>query len=115
MTFGRVKIILDKALDDWKTANGAPPDLSRHNNVGHPPMTWTSAAELRAAWGKNVPLIQPEVIGNGRGAEANLIIDLKKGLNGKPRMPIGGPFLADAEIQEIIDWIDAGCLDDPAP
>lgn len=114
MTFTRVKTILDKALSDWETANGGPPDLSGHNNAGQPPMTWTNAAELRAAWGKNVQLIQPEVVGNGRGADANIIIDLKKGLNGKPRMPIGGPYLTDAEIQEIVDWIDAGCADDQA-
>ena len=115
MTFETVKTILNKALDDWADANGGAPDLSRHNIVGHPTMTWNSAAELRAAWGKNVPLIQPEVVGNGRGAEANLVIDLRQGLNGKPRMPDGGPYLAEAEIQVIVDWIDAGCLDDPAP
>lgn len=112
MTFARVKAILDKALTDWETDNGAPPDLSGHDIAGHPPMRWTTAAELRAAWGKNVQLIQPGVVGNGHGAEANLIVDLKTGLNGKPRMPIGGPYVADAEIQEIVDWIDAGCPDD---
>jgi len=26
-------------------------------------------------------------------------------------MPMGGPYLTDAEIQQIIDWIDAGCPD----
>lgn len=60
-------------------------------------------------------MIQPEVVGNGLGAKANLVIDLKKGLNGKPRMPDGDPYLADAEIQDIVDWIDASCLEDPAP
>lgn len=114
MTFARVKAILDKALADWAADNGTAPDLSHHNSVGHPPMTWSTAAELRGAWGKNVQLIQPEIVGNGRGGEANLVVDLKTGLNGKPRMPIGGPYVADAEIQEIVDWIDAGCPDDPA-
>jgi len=28
-----------------------------------------TAADLRAAWGKNHQLIQPEVVGNGRGVE----------------------------------------------
>jgi hypothetical protein len=113
VTFARVKAILDKALADWETENGTPPDMSVHNGGGHPPIGWSTAAELRAAWGKNVQLIQPEVVGNRRGAEANLVIDLKTGLNGRPRMPIGGPFVASPDIQEIIDWIDGGCLDDP--
>lgn len=114
MSFNRVKEILDKALAEWAKVNGGAPDLSRHNSTGHPAMSWASAAELRAAWGKNVALIQPEIVGNRRGSEANLVIDLKTGLNGKPRMPDGGPYLTDAEIQEIVDWIDAGCPDDPA-
>jgi len=114
VTFARVKTILDKVLADWTTSNGSSPDLSRHNSVGHPPMSWNTAAELRAAWGKNVQLIQPEVVGNGQGNAANLVIDLRSGLPGRPRMPFGGPFASDADIQEIVNWIDAGCPDDPA-
>ena len=62
-------------------------------------------------------MIQPEVVGKTPklGQTANIVIDLKTGLNGKARMPKGGPFLTDPEIQVIIDWIDAGCPDDPAP
>jgi hypothetical protein len=26
-------------------------------------------------------------------------------------MPLGGPFIPDLEIQEIEDWINAGCPD----
>jgi subtilisin family serine protease len=113
MSFVRVKQILDKVLADWTARTQNVPDLSRHRTNGKPPFSWNTAAELRAAWGKGVQLIQSDVIGNGRGAEANLVLDLKAGLNGRPRMPIGGPYLTDAEVQEIIDWIDGGCPDEP--
>ncbi len=113
MSFAQVKAILDKALADFATANGAPADLSGHAVAGKPPFAWNSAAELRAAWGKNVQLIQPGVVGQnpGQGQNANLVIDLKTGLPGKPRMPLGGPYVGDPDIQIIIDWIDAGCPD----
>jgi len=110
LCFNRVKTLLDKSLQDWSAANGGlEPDLSRHNVSGKPAFGWSTAAELKAAWGKGVPLIQPEVIGNGRGGEANLVVDLRTGFNGRPRMPRGGPYLSIAEIDEIVAWIDVGC------
>ena len=116
VSFKDVKDLLDKVLVDSSQANdGDAPSLGGHQTAGKPPMTWNSAAELRAAWGKGVPLIQTEVIGNGNGATANLVVDLATGLGGRPRMPKGGPYLSPAEIQVIIDWIDGGCLDDPPP
>jgi hypothetical protein len=113
MSFAQVKTILDTALADFATANGAPADLSGHTTAGKAAFSWTTAAELRAAWGKNVQLIQPEVVGKnpGLGSTANLAVDLKTGLPGKPRMPLGGPYVSDADIQIIVDWIDAGCPD----
>lgn len=63
------------------------------------------------AVGHNKRLIQPEVIGNGKGNQANLIVDLRVGFPGAGRMPLGGPFIPDSEIQEIEDWINAGCPD----
>lgn len=111
MTFARVKQILDKSLADWEAEHGQAPDLDGHNKAGHPPMNWATANDLRIAWGKGMPLIQPEIVGNGRGNEANLVVDLRTGIGTKPRMPRNGPFLDDPEIQEIVDWIDAGCPD----
>jgi len=105
---------LNKSLSDWEGENGYPPDLSRHSTAEHPAMTWRTAGELRDAWAKGFRLIQPEVIGAAKGAEANLIVALRVGLAGRPRMPYGGPYIADGEVDEIVAWIDAGCLDDPA-
>ncbi|MBY2967490.1 hypothetical protein E0H64_13960 [Rhizobium leguminosarum bv. viciae] len=93
MTFKTVKDLLDKSLADWAVDNGAQPNLTRHASTGHPPMVWSTAADLRAAWGKGMPLIQPEVVGKKRGSEANLVLALRTGVAGKPRMPLGGPYL----------------------
>jgi hypothetical protein len=110
VVFKDVHDILDDAIKAWTDANGAP-DLSGHN-TGSAPMVWATKAELLAAWGHGRRLIQPEVIGNGKGATANLVIDLKTGFGNPPRrMPNGGPYLNDADINTIIAWIDAGCPD----
>jgi hypothetical protein len=106
MGFARIKQILDNGLATWATQNGAP-DLSAHGNS----FSWNTKAELLVAVGHGQRLIQPEVIGNGKGAQANLVVDLRTGVNKMPRMPLGGPFIQDSEIQEIQDWIDAGCPD----
>jgi len=113
MSFANVKALLNKALADFAESSGAPADMSGHQVSGKPPFGWDTADQLRKAWGKGVQLIQPEVVGKNpkMGQKANLVVDLKTGLNGRPRMPMGGPYLTDAEIQQIIDWIDAGCPD----
>lgn len=111
IVFKNVKDILDGALTAWAAANGGPPDLSGHN-TGAAPMVWRTKAELLAAWGHGKQLIQPEVIGNGLGATANLVIDLRTGFGTPPRrMPDGGPYIADADIDTIVAWIDANCPD----
>jgi hypothetical protein len=106
--FPDVKRILDSALAGWSQKNHAQPDLSRHPGPGEI-FAWDTKANLLASVGHGKKLIQPEVIGNGQGAHANLVIDLRTGL--PLRMPRGGPFLSDADIQVIEDWINAGCPD----
>jgi hypothetical protein len=116
MGFDRIKQILNQGLDAWETAKG-PADLSRHApNFGKP--SWATKAALLAAVGHGKRLIQPEVIGtpgvpgSGKGNLSNLVIDLRTGFNGPPtRMPEGGPFIPDSQIQEIEDWINGGCPD----
>lgn len=41
-------------------------------------------------------------------SETALIISLRRGFGSIPKMPMGGPFLKEEEIQEIERWIDAG-------
>jgi hypothetical protein len=103
-TFDDVKSILDHAVEEWTRAHGNAPDLSGHGQT----FKWDTKANLLAAVGHGKRLIQPEVIGNGHGRDANLILDLR-GAPGVQRMPKGAPFLDDASIQRIEDWINAGC------
>ena len=112
MGFTRVKEILDQGIATWQAApgNDNPVDLSGHGNT----FSWATKAALLAAVGYGWRLIQPEVIGNGKGSHANLIIDLRTGIGisgPATRMPQGGPFIPDAQIQEIEDWINARCPD----
>jgi hypothetical protein len=110
MGFDRVRQILDQGIATWQTApgNDNPADLSGHGST----FSWATKAALLAAVGHGNRLIQPGVIGNGKGNQANLIIDLRTGLSGPAsRMPQGGPFIPDPQIQEIEDWINAGCPD----
>ena len=108
MGFARVKQILDQAIATWEAAPGnGKADLTGHG----PTFSWDRKAALLAAVGHGKALIQQDVIGNGKGSQANLIIDLRTGFPATGRMPLGGPFITDPQIQEIQDWIDAGCPD----
>ena len=114
MGFVRVKEILAQSIASWKQRTGTNPDLETHGPA-FPPLDGSYAkADLLIATARGRRLIQPEVIGNGRGREANLVVVLRSGIPA-PRpvrqMPNGGPFLAAPLIQEIEDWINAGCPD----
>jgi hypothetical protein len=107
-SFLEVKAILDTAIANWATKNNRDPNLGPHG----PTFKWDTKSDLLAAVGHNFRLIQPEVIGNGMGENANLIVDLRRGIQSPVlRMPKGGPFVDEADIQKIQDWIDAGCPD----
>ena len=104
--FADVKKILDDGITAWQAQNG-PPDLSGHG----PAFKWNTKAELLNAVGHGHRLIDPTVIGNGKGNQADLIIDLRKGFQPAGQMPLGGPFIPEPKIQVIEDWINAGCPD----
>lgn len=119
VVFAEVKAILDQAVSDWQDKNGRPPNLK---GVHGDTFSFESADALKAAQAFGIPLIQHDVIKATppRGAEANLIKVLQVGLpdDDVPRMPLGGPYRTDGEIQVIIDWINDGCLQvapPPAP
>jgi hypothetical protein len=102
-TFDDVKSILDHALQDWTAVHGTPPDLSGHGQT----FKWGTKAELLAAVGHGKQLVQSGLCGSGQARNSNLIVDLRTGL--PQRMPKGGPFLDEAAIQRIEDWINSGC------
>lgn len=114
MGFQRVKDILAGSIADWKKRTGTNPDLGTHGPA-FPPLDGSyGKADLLNAVARGRRLIQPEIIGNGRGREANLVMVIRSGLPA-PRparqMPSSGPFIPAAQIQEIEDWINAGCPD----
>ncbi|WP_271595904.1 hypothetical protein [Bradyrhizobium sp. CCBAU 25360] len=105
ISFTDVKTILDRAIDAWRERNGRPPLLSTHG----PEFGWNSLDELLHSEAFGNPLIQPDVIGTDAAANANIIAALTHGLTGFPRMPVGGPFLSEEDVQTIETWIKAGC------
>jgi hypothetical protein len=106
-SFARVKDILDSGVRAWEAAKGCPADLLGHGLH----FCWKTKQELLASVGHGKKLIQPEVIGKGCAERANLIIALRAGFANAGRMPLGGPYISTSSIQEIEDWINAGCPD----
>ena len=100
----RVKAILDGAIERWKDRTGFLPDLSVHGNN----FDWDTSEKLANSMAFGVRLIEPNKVANNRGHETNLVVALKSGVPGFPRMPLGGPFLPKVEIAEIAHWIDSG-------
>jgi hypothetical protein len=100
--FADVQAILQHAIDGWTQQNGHTPDLSGHGGT----FLWDTKDHLLAATGHGKKLIQ-DGCGPGKGVSSNLIVDLRK--PGPLRMPLQGPFLDEAAIRRIQDWIDGGC------
>ena len=105
--FARVKEILNQSIAAWQTRTGRPPNLATHDFAGNS-FGWETRDMLLSAMAFGRRLIEPDKIGNGRGAQTSLVEALKTGAPPFARMPSGGPFLGASEVQEIVDWIDAG-------
>ena len=58
---------------------------------------------------------QIPILSKGNGAQSNIVQALQgtgmfDPVTGSfPRMPYGGPYFSNAQIQELSDWITAGC------
>jgi hypothetical protein len=107
----RVKEILDAAIAGWKVQNnGREPRLSLRHGAS---FGWDTKDKLANAKAQGFRLIAPSMVGNGQGAQTNLVIALRDedGVEGFGQMPNGGPFLPSDQIDEIIRWIDAGMPD----
>ncbi len=107
--FARVKQILDGAIQTWQKDQQREPHIEVHG----PNFKWSTRDELLNAavelGDMRIPLIAPEVRGNGRAEDAWLIKYLRADGDMFVRMPSGGPYLPDDQINEIARWIDAGC------
>jgi hypothetical protein len=104
----RIKEILDNSLERWKEQNGRKPALK----VSHDgKLNWNSKEELAECSPFGLTLIESDKVGVGKATETNLVKILKRSIGGFRRMPSRGPYIPDEEIQEIVDWIDAGMPD----
>ena len=65
---------------------------------------WDTPQELAEDEAIGLQFIEPGV----PASETALIVSLRRGFGTIPKMPMGGPFLKEEEIQEIERWIDAG-------
>jgi Ferritin-like len=110
VTWPMVKQVLDGAIAAWKAKNGRDPDLQgKHGDS----FGWDTKQQLAQADALGYRLIDPGKVGNGQGAQTNLVIALRDdgGVAGNGRMPDGGPYLTKEQIALIVAWIDTGMPD----
>jgi hypothetical protein len=105
-TFAMVKKILDDAIAAWTTKNGSLPDLSVHDDG----FGWNTKDQLANATAFGNLVIDPAAVGNGQAEKTLLVRVLRGGIpeSRNLRMPKGGPYLSDPQIQTIATWINEG-------
>lgn len=101
----RIREILDGSLERWAAEHGREPKMKAVHE-GH--IGWETKEELAESTVFGLQLIEPEMVGNGRAEETNLIKILRRNIGGYRRMPSRGPYIPEDEIREIVDWINAG-------
>ena len=94
----RVKVILDGIMERWKARWGREPYPGIHEYA------WETPQQLAAAVMSGYRAIEPGV----PARETHLVRSLARGVGTFGKMPLHGPFLPTAEIEEIVAWIDAG-------
>ena len=94
----RVKAILDDSMERWKTRWEREPYPGIHE------YSWDTPQQLADAVLSGFRAIEPGV----PGRETHLVRSLVRGVGGFGKMPLHGPFISSAEIDEIVAWIDAG-------
>ncbi len=94
----RVKAILDDSMERWKARWGREPYPGIHD------YGWDTPQQLAAAILSGYRAIEPGV----PGRETYLVRSLARGVGNFGKMPLNGPFLSSAELDEIATWIDAG-------
>lgn len=108
--FADVRAVLDGVIRRWAQAKGREPDLDVHYGA----FGWRTRDELVNADAFGMRFIEPHLLGNGRAEETRLIQVLRGTSREAPRMPLGGPYATDAEIDTIARWINAGAPDSRA-
>ena len=99
----RVKALLDGIMERWKVRWEREPYPGIHE------YTWDTPQQLADAVLSGYRAIEPGV----PARETHLVRSLVRGVGGFGKMPLQGPFLSNAEIDEIVTWIDAGMPEGP--
>ncbi len=94
----RVREILEGIMKRWEAREG------RRGLPGIHDYYWESPQHLANDSAMSMKFIEPGL----PAEETALIISLRQGLGSIPKMSMGGPFMKEDEIQEIVDWIDGG-------
>jgi len=100
----RVKAILDSSMERWKERWGREPYPGIHDYA------WDTPQQLADAVLSGYRAIEPGV----PGRQTHLVRSLARGIGTFGKMPLHGPFLSSAEIDELVAWIDAGMPAGPA-
>ena len=94
----RVQEILTEIMQRWERRE------KRRGLPGIHGYYWDTPQELAEDEAMGLKFIEPGV----PASETALIVSLRRGFGSIPKMPMGGPFLKEEEIQEIERWIDGG-------
>ncbi|MDA0768643.1 MAG: hypothetical protein O2821_00290 [Chloroflexi bacterium] len=94
----RIQEILAGIMNRWETSKG------RKGLPGIHGYYWETPVELASDSSMGTKFIEPGI----PGKETALVISLREGFGSIPKMPMGGPFVKEDEIQEIERWIDTG-------
>ena len=94
----RVRQILEDIMKRWEAREG------RRGLPGIHDYYWESPQHLANDSAMGMKFVEPGL----PGEETALVIALRQGLGSIPKMPMGGPFIKEDEIKEIVDWIDGG-------
>lgn len=100
----RVREILDDIMERWKVRWGRDPYPGIHE------YSWDTPQQLAEAVLSGYRAIEPGI----PARETHFVRALARGIGNFGKMPLQGPFLSRAEIDEIVAWIDAGMPEGPA-
>tara|TARA_B110000014_G_C19712773_1_gene372745 strand:+ start:206 stop:547 length:342 start_codon:yes stop_codon:yes gene_type:complete len=99
----RVKEILDDVMHRWEERWG------REGYPGIHEYYWETSQELKDSVLSGYRSIEPGV----PGKDTWLVKSLARAVGTYGKMPLKGPFLTRAEVDEIITWIDTGMPEAP--
>ena len=94
-------------FNDFNSANSIRIGSSPHKAFWQQVLGDVAASRDKFVNG-NVPGVREsiKILVKGKSEASNIIKILRVGLPGYDRMPDGGPYFSETQIQELADWID---------